>query len=167
MRPQIWSWPVCPIFTGVLQRVVDRSSYTLVGCWGPWRLWSSLGEFLVVTAFAQGIVLSKRCSLSCLLIDRYAPPVHLSQLKSINCTHKDLLTLCVPKIWGKRIVQQSTIVRDCCTIGLAAGRFLQSASKRLHVGRGGGNHKKGLTSLPNTFKERGEGLWTSGQSRTH
>ena len=96
-----------------------------------------------------------------------APPVHLSQLKSINCTHKDLLTLCVPKIWSQLIVQQSTIVRDCCTIGLAAGRFLLSASKRLHVGRGGGNHKKGLTSLPNTFKERGEGLWTSGQSRTH
>ena len=132
-----------------------------------WRLWSSLGEFLVVTACAQGIVLSKRCSLSCFLIDRYAPPVHLSQLKSINYTHKDLLTLCVPKIWSQLIVQQSTIVRDCCTIGLAAGRFLQSASKRLHVSRGGGNHKKGLTSLPNTFKERGEGLWTSGQSRTH
>ena len=113
--------------------------------------WSSLGEFLVVTACAQGIVLSKRCSLSCcLLIDRYAPPVHLSQLKSINYTHKDLLTLCVPKIWSQLIVQQSTIVSDCCTIGLAAGRFLQSASKRLHVGRGGGNHKKGLNSLPNT-----------------
>ena len=36
-------------------------------------LWSSLGEFLVVTACAHGIVLSKRCSLSCFLIDRYAP----------------------------------------------------------------------------------------------
>ena len=132
-----------------------------------WRLWSSLGEFLVVTARAQGIVLSKRCSLSCLLlIDRYAPLP--CTCPNWNPSHKDLLTFCVPKIWSQLIVQQSTIVRDCCTIGLAAGRFLlSSASKRLHVGRGGGNHKKGLTSLPNTFKERGEGLWTSGQSRTH
>ena len=151
MRPQVWSWPwpVCPFFAGVVQRVVERSSYTLVGCWGPWRLWSSLGEFLVVTACAQGIVLSKRCSLSCLLIDRYVPLPCTCPNWNPSTIHIKTYWHCVfPKFEANSLFNR---VQCCCTIGLAAGRFLlSSASKRPHVGRGGGNHKKGLTSLPNT-----------------